>query len=230
MDVRKLSLFAIPKRIDWHAIRYSYGIIWPWGPVTRGQILNLVFRGRHAWFTYKKHSDKTFPIEKVAYLYLQSTLSHQWHARDWNNNWQELRQRPNPTPLALVSSSGASDVQPRPRPAAACVYVCVCPTARHSILDNVGLTGADNPNFFSRQYTQMIGEGWGIPAQIDQPRGRFNIIMSAISIKFAVIGYSWALITNIKLVFEYILPFRNYSLRRFWHLSWHDSMLLHFLG
>ena len=56
---------------------------------------------------------------------------------------------------------------------------------------------------------------WGIPAQIDQPRGRFNIIMSAISIKFAVIGYSWALITNIKLVFEYILPFRNYSLRRF---------------
>ena len=56
---------------------------------------------------------------------------------------------------------------------------------------------------------------WGIPAQIDQPRGRFNIIMSAISIKFAVLGYSWALITNIKLVFEYILPFRNYSLRRF---------------
>ena len=42
---------------------------------------------------------------------------------------------------------------------------------------------------------------WGIPAQIDQPRGRFNIIMSAISVKFAVIGYSWALITNIKLVF-----------------------------
>ena len=56
---------------------------------------------------------------------------------------------------------------------------------------------------------------WDIPAQIDQPRGRFNIIMSAISIKFAVIGYSWALITNIKLVFEYIFPFRNYSLRRF---------------
>ena len=55
----------------------------------------------------------------------------------------------------------------------------------------------------------------GIPAQIDQPRGRFNIIMSAISIKFAVLGYSWALITNIKLVLEYILPFRNYSLRRF---------------
>ena len=45
-----------------------------------------------------------------------------------------------------------------------------------------------------------VGIRWGIPAQIDQPRGRFNIIMSAISIKFAVIGYSWALITNIKLV------------------------------
>ena len=40
-----------------------------------------------------------------------------------------------------------------------------------------------------------------IPAKIDQPRGRFNIIMSAISIKFAVIGYSWALITIIKSVF-----------------------------
>ena len=42
-----------------------------------------------------------------------------------------------------------------------------------------------------------------------------NIIMSAISIKIATIGQSWALITNIKLVFEYILPFQNYSLRHF---------------
>ena len=38
-----------------------------------------------------------------------------------------------------------------------------------------------------------------------------NIIMSAISIKIATIGQSWALITNIKSVFEYILPFQNYS-------------------
>ena len=51
-----VTMFAMPKRIDWHATWYSYGIIWPWGPVTWGQILKLVFRGRHAWFTYKKHS------------------------------------------------------------------------------------------------------------------------------------------------------------------------------
>ena len=38
---------------------------------------------------------------------------------------------------------------------------------------------------------------------------------SGARVKFAVKGYSWALITNIKLVFEYILPFRNYNLRRF---------------
>ena len=49
-------MFAMPKRIDWHATWYSYGNIWPWGPVTWGQILKLVFRGRHVWFTYKKHS------------------------------------------------------------------------------------------------------------------------------------------------------------------------------
>ena len=57
-----------------------------------------------------------------------------------------------------------------------------------------------------------------------------NIVMSAVSIKIATIGQSWALITNIKSVFEYILPFKNYSLRQFWHMSWHDSILLHFLG
>ena len=39
---------------------------------------------------------------------------------------------------------------------------------------------------------------------------------------------SWALITNIKSVFECILLFKDYSLRHFWHLSWRDSMLLHF--
>ena len=55
-----------------------------------------------------------------------------------------------------------------------------------------------------------------------------NIVMSVISIKIATIGQSWALITNIKSVSEYILPFENYSLRQFWHLSWYDSMLLHF--
>ena len=42
-----------------------------------------------------------------------------------------------------------------------------------------------------------------------------NIVMSAISIKIATKGQSWALITNIKSVFEYILPFKNYSLRQF---------------
>ena len=42
-----------------------------------------------------------------------------------------------------------------------------------------------------------------------------NIVMSAISIKIATIGESWALITNIKSVFEYILPFKSYSLRQF---------------
>ena len=46
-----------------------------------------------------------------------------------------------------------------------------------------------------------------------------NIVMSAISIKIATIGQSWALITNIKSVFEYIFSFKNYSLRQFWHLS-----------
>ena len=51
-----VTMFAMPKRIDWHATWYSYGIIWHWGPVTWGQILKLVFRGRHAGFTYKKHS------------------------------------------------------------------------------------------------------------------------------------------------------------------------------
>ena len=50
---------------------------------------------------------------------------------------------------------------------------------------------------------KVVRHGWGIPAQIDQSRDRFNIIMSAISIKFAALGYSWTLITNIKLAFEY---------------------------
>ena len=51
-----VTMFAMPKRIDWHVTWYSYSIIWPWGPVTWGQILKLVFRGRLAWFTDKKHS------------------------------------------------------------------------------------------------------------------------------------------------------------------------------
>ena len=31
------------------------------------------------------------------------------------------------------------------------------------------------------------------------------------------------MITNNKSVFEYILTFKNYSLRHFWHLSWHRA-------
>ena len=151
-----VTMFAMPKRIDWHATWYSYGIIWPWGPVTWGQILKLGFRGRHAWFTYKKHSGALgfAVISIIKKLFskrfrLKRSLIFTFSLPSVTNDTQETEittdkteKTTESTPLALVSSSGASDVQPRP--AAACVYVCVWPTAWHSIFDSVGLTCADN--------------------------------------------------------------------------------------
>ena len=165
-----VTMFAMPKRIDWHATWCSHGIIWPWGPVTWGQILKLVFCGRHAWFTYKKHSgvlgfavisiikkifSKRFHLKR-SFIFTFSLPSVTNDTQETEITTDKMETTTESTSLALVSSSGASDVQPRP--AAACVYVCVCLTAQHSFFDSVGPTGADNL-IFSRQYTQMIGEG-----------------------------------------------------------------------
>ena len=142
-----------------------------WGGLELGLKIGPVkTSSRHAWFTYKNHSGALgfaviSVIEKLfsKRFHLKRSLIFTFSLPSVTNDTQETEittdkteTTTESTPLALVSSSGASDVQPRP--AAACVYVCVCPTARHSIFDSVGLTCADNL-IFSRQCTQMIGEG-----------------------------------------------------------------------
>ena len=138
MDVRKLSLClpcqnaSIGMQHDTAMASFDLG-----GPVTWGQILKLVFRDRHAWFTYKKHSGALgFAVISI----IKKLFSKRFHLKrsfiftfslpSVTNDTQETEITTNKTetttestPLALVSSSGASDV--KPRPAAACVCVCV---------------------------------------------------------------------------------------------------------